>query len=104
MGGSMDFPKKYFLELESLCPTFHADIYYYLGQIYYQDNYCETVKYFEKFLEFPTDNKKRISNLYADQKLKVNALLEISNFFCDFIQIQFHLFQKFLKTFPHLKK
>ena len=23
----MDFPKKYFLRLENLCPTFHADIY-----------------------------------------------------------------------------
>ena len=104
MGGSMDFPKKYFLELESLCPTFHADIYYYLGQIYYQDNYCEAVKYFEKFLEFPTDNKKRISNLYADQKLKVNALLEISNFFCDFYSNPVPFIPKVLKNISSPKK
>ena len=85
MGGSMDFPEKYFLELESLCPTYHADIYYYLSQIYYQDkNDCESIKYFKKFLEFPTENKKRISSLYANQKLNVNASLEMSKFYCDF--------------------
>ena len=85
MGGSMDFPEKYFLELESLCPTYHADIYYYLSQIYYQDkNDCESIKYFKKFLEFPTENKKRISSLYANQKLSVNASLEMSKFYCDF--------------------
>ena len=84
-GGNMDFPKKYFLLLESLCPGYHADIYYYLSQIYYQDKTdCEAVKYFEKFLEFPTENKKRISKFYANQKLNVNTSLEISNFYCDF--------------------
>ena len=52
VGGSMDFPKKYFLKLERLCPTYHADIYYFLGLIYYQDkNDCEAVKYFQKFLK-----------------------------------------------------
>ena len=84
-GENMDFPKKYFLLLESLCPGYHADIYYYLSQIYYQDKTdCEAVKYFEKFLEFPTENKKRISKFYANQKLNVSTLLEVSNFFCDF--------------------
>ena len=85
IGGNMDFPKKYFLLIESLCPGYHADIYYYLSQIYYQDKIdCEAVKYFEKFLEFPTENKKRISKFYANQKLNVNTSLEISNFYCDF--------------------
>ena len=84
-GDNMDFPKKYFLALESLCPGYHADIYYYLSQIYYQDKTdCEAVKYFKKFLEFPTENKKRISRFYANQKLNVNTSLEISNFYCDF--------------------
>ena len=53
IGDPMDFPKKYFLQLESLCPTFHADVYYYLSLIYYMEkNDCEAVKYFNKFLEF----------------------------------------------------
>ena len=36
IGDPMDFPKKYFLQLESLCPAFHADVYYYLSLIYYK--------------------------------------------------------------------
>ena len=59
-GGAMDFPKRYFLQLENLCPSYHADLYYYLSTIYYMGkNDCEAVKYFTKFLEFPTDNPKK---------------------------------------------
>ena len=58
INGKHFFPKKYFLQLESLCPAFHADVYYYLSLIYYMEkNDCEAVKYFNKFLEFPTENK-----------------------------------------------
>lgn len=85
IGDPMDFPKKYFLQLESLCPTFHADVYYYLSLIYYMEkNDCEAVKYFNKFLEFPTENKKQIAINYKDQKLYVEASLEMSQYFCDF--------------------
>ena len=81
----MDFPKKHFLHLERLCPSFHADVFYYLSLIYYMDkNDCEAVNYFEKFLEFPTDNKKKIAINYKDQKLYVEASLEMSKYFCDF--------------------
>ena len=85
IGDPMDFPKKYFLKLESLCPAFHADVYYYLSLIYYMEkNDCEAVKYFNKFLEFPTENKKQIAINYKDQKLYVEASLEMSQYFCDF--------------------
>ena len=84
-GDPMDFPKKYFLQLEHLCPSFHADVYYYLSLIYYMEkNDCEAVKYFNKFLEFPTENKKQIAINYKDQKLYVEASLEMSQYFCDF--------------------
>ena len=84
-GDPMDLPKKYFLQLESLCPAFHADVYYYLSLIYYMEkNDCEAVKYFNKFLEFPTENKKQIAINYKDQKLYVEASLEMSQYFCDF--------------------
>ena len=77
--------KQYFLKLESLCPAFHADVYYYLSLIYYMEkNDCEAVKYFNKFLEFPTENKKQIAINYKDQKLYVEASLEMSQYFCDF--------------------
>ena len=81
----MDFPKKYFLQLERLCPSFHADVFYYLSLIYYMDkNDCEAVNYFEKFLAFPTENKKKVAINYKDQKLYVEASLEMSKYFCDF--------------------
>ena len=84
-GDPMDFPKKYFLELETLCPAFHADIYYYLSLIYYMEkNDCEAVKYFKKFLEFPTENKKQIAINHKDQKLYIESSLEMSQYFCDF--------------------
>ncbi|MBL6869181.1 MAG: hypothetical protein ISQ99_03860, partial [Flavobacteriales bacterium] len=105
VGGSMDFPKKYFLELERLCPTYHADIYYYLALIYYQDkNDCEAVKYFKKFLEFPIDNKKRISSVYANQKLYINASLEMSNFYCDFYSNPVPFSPKVLKNISSTEK
>ena len=85
IGDPMDFPKKYFLQLENLCPAFHADVYYYLSLIFYMEkNDCEAVKYFNKFLEFPTENKKQIAINYKDQKLYVEASLEMSQYFCDF--------------------
>ena len=81
----LDFPKKYFLMMESLCPYYHADVYYYLSMIYYMEkNDCEAVNYFTKFLEFPTDNTKKIAINYKDQKAYVEASLEMSNYFCDF--------------------
>jgi len=105
VGGSMDFPKKYFLELERLCPTYHADIYYFLGLIYYQDkNDCEAVKYFQKFLEFPTDDKKRISSVYSNQKLYINSSLEMSNFYCDFYSNPVPFSPKVLKNISSSEK
>jgi len=84
-GDPMDFPKKYFLKLESLCPTYHADVFYYLSLIYYMEkNDCEAVVYFEKFLKFPTENKKQIAINYKDQKQYVEASLEMSKYYCDF--------------------
>ena len=49
-----------------------------------EKNDCEAVKYFNKFLEFPTENKKQIAINYKDQKLYVEASLEMSQYFCDF--------------------
>tara|TARA_Y100000589_G_scaffold331083_1_gene383166 strand:+ start:875 stop:2944 length:2070 start_codon:yes stop_codon:yes gene_type:complete len=84
-GEPMDFPKEYFLKLEGMCPTFHADMYYYLGMIYYMEkNDCEAVNYFNKFLEFPVEDKKKIAVNYNDQKEYVEASLEMSSYFCDF--------------------
>lgn len=84
-GEAMDFPKRYFLQLESLCPSYHADVYYYLSTIYFMEkNDCMAVDYFKKFLDFPTENSKKIAINYKDQKDYVEASLEMSSYFCDF--------------------
>ena len=85
LGDPMDFPKKYFLQLSQLCPQYHADVFYYLSLIFYMEkNDCEAKNYFTQFLDFPTDDKKKIAINYTDQKLYVEASLEMSSYFCDF--------------------
>ena len=85
LGEPMDFPKKYFLQLSQLCPHYHADVFYYLSLIFYmQKNDCEAKNYFTQFLDFPTDDKKKIAINYTDQKSYVKASLEMSSYFCDF--------------------
>ncbi|MEC7955218.1 MAG: OmpA family protein [Bacteroidota bacterium] len=85
LGESMDFPKKYFLQLSQLCPHYHADVFYYLSLIFYMEkNDCEAKNYFTQFLDFPTDDKKKIAINYTDQKSYVKASLEMSSYFCDF--------------------
>jgi len=84
-GEPMDFPKKYFLQLVQICPQYHADVYYYLSLIYYMEkNDCEAKNYFNKFLSFPIDDKKKLAINYDDQKAYVEASVEMSTYFCDF--------------------
>ena len=54
------------------------------SNLLYGKNDCEAVKYFNKFLAFPTENKKKIAINYKDQKQYIEASLEMSQFFCDF--------------------
>ena len=62
------------IEEYKLCDT---DASYFIKD-YMEKNDCEAVKYFNKFLEFPTENKKQIAINYKDQKLYVEASLEMS--------------------------
>ena len=84
-GEPMDFPKRYFLKMESICPNYHADIYYYLGMIFYMEKKdCKSVEYFNKFIAFPNDISKKIAINYKDQKEYAENALEMSEYFCDF--------------------
>ena len=84
-GGSMELPKKYFLQIETLCSSYHADIFYYLSLIYYMDkDDCKAVEYFKKFLEFSSENKNSFSSNYLFQKKNIEELFKMSIYFCDF--------------------
>ena len=84
-GDKMDIPKKYFHMIERFCPNYHADVYYYLSLIYYSEvNDCESKKYFQKFLDFSTEDYKKLSRNYADQVSSVKLTLPVAEFYCDF--------------------
>ncbi len=84
-GDNFEISKKYFHLIESLCPEFHADIYYYLSLIYYSEvNDCESKKYFQKFLDFPTIDTKKLSRNYTDQVSSIELTLPVAKFYCDF--------------------
>ncbi len=84
---AFDIPKKYYHRIEQTCPEFHADVYYNLGEIYYMEkNDCKALEYFEKFLEFPSDDEKRLSRKYAKQIEDVEAVLEEADFYCNFFK------------------
>ena len=84
-GEELDFPKKYFLILESLCPNYHADLYYYLSLIYYSEtNDCKSVEYFNKFLDFNSENESKLAMNYKEQVSTIEATLPVAEFYCDF--------------------
>lgn len=78
-------PKKYYLMLEQTCPDYHADIYYQLGVIYYSEQQdCEALKYFKKFLAFKTDDESKLSKKYDKQLTDVEEIMEEVDFYCNF--------------------
>ena len=84
-GSKMDVPKKYFHIIERICPEYHADVYYYLSLIYYSEvNDCESKKYFQKFLDFSTEDYEKLSRNYSDQVSSVKLTLPVAEFYCDF--------------------
>ena len=84
-GEKMEIPKKYFHQIEQICPDYHADLYYYLSRVYYAEvNDCESKKYFKKFLDFPTDDYEKLSRNYSDQVNSVKFTLPVAEFYCDF--------------------
>lgn len=84
-GISMEFSKKYFHLIEKICPEYHADVYYFLSLIYYSEtNDCQTVKYFKKFLEFPSLDENKLASNYTDQVSSVKLTLPVADFYCEF--------------------
>ena len=49
-----------------------------------EKNDCEAKNYFNQFLSFPIDDKKKLAINYDDQKAYVEASVEMSTYFCDF--------------------
>ncbi len=68
--------RKYYQEVENLCPDYHSDIYYYLGIINYEEKeYQEAEKYFKKFIEFRSDDDEKFARNYPDKLQAAKGIL-----------------------------
>ena len=84
-GEYFDHAIKYYSALIELCPEWHADVYYNLGIIYYNKTNDEMAKkYFQRFLDFPTDNEDKLGRNYSQQIEDVNAVLPEIDFYLEF--------------------
>lgn len=84
-GTSYEIPKKYYLMIEQTCPDYHANVYYNLGLIYYSEQQdCEALKYFKKFLDFKTDDENKLDKNYDKQLTDVKEVMEEVDFYCNF--------------------
>ena len=84
-GEYFDHAIKYYTRLIDVCPNWHADMYYNLGIVYYNKTNDELAKkYFELFLEFPTDDEKKLGRNYAQQIEDVEAVLPEIDFYLNF--------------------
>ena len=80
-GSSYDKAIEYYQQVESLCPTYHSDLYYYLGLIHFQtDKSKEAEKYFKKFVEFRDQDDKKFGKNYIDKLAAAKKVLPELNF------------------------
>ena len=78
---------QHFQKVKSLCPDYHADVYYYLGLIYYSiQEYTEAAEAFNSFLEFPTGDASKVSRDHSKKIADVNSLIEEVYFYSEFYE------------------
>lgn len=66
----------YYKEIENLCPSYHSDVYYYLGLMNFQeDNSKQAEIYFKKFIEFRDQDEEKFSKNYIDKLRAAKATL-----------------------------
>lgn len=80
-GGSYNKAIEYYQQVENLCPTYHSDLYYYLGLIHYQKDDSENAeKYFKKFVEFRDQDDKKFGKNYLEKLSAAKKVLPELNF------------------------
>lgn len=78
---SFEKSKEYYQQIANLCPTYHSDVYYYLGLINFQeDNSQEAEKYFKQFVEFRDQDDSKFSRNYEDKLRAAKSALPELNF------------------------
>lgn len=83
--GNFDKSVGYYERLIDVCPNYHADAYYNLGVIAYGREESErALKYFKGFLDFKTDDVKRVNKDYEQQLYDVKEIIEELEFTVNF--------------------
>lgn len=71
----------YYKEIENLCPSYHSDVYYYLGLMNYQEENSKQAEiYFKKFIEFRDQDEDKFAKNYTDKLRAAKATLPELNF------------------------
>ena len=83
--GNYDKSVGYYEQLIDVCPSYHADAYYNLGVIAYgREENERALKYFKGFLDFKTDDVKRVNKDYEQQLYDVKDIVEELEFTVNF--------------------
>ncbi len=76
---------KYMEAVKAKCPTYHSDVLYHLGVMYYaQDQFAQAAQAFEAFKRFPTEDAARVSKDYDKQYKDVEEVMPELQFYVDF--------------------
>ncbi len=84
-GVSMDASLKYFEQLKTQCPEYHADMDFYMGSIFYANSdWTKAKKSFDAFMRFPSEDQSKFSK-DQDKKYKdVEEVMPELEFMADF--------------------
>ena len=78
---SYDRSIKYFKRAMELCPTYHADMYYYMALMYYeQEDREEAISYMQQFLDFKAKDENSISENHSKKISYITNLKERTEF------------------------
>lgn len=63
------------------CPNYHADCYYIIGStLYATGDVNNAINYFQKFVDFPTEDYTKLPEGFTQRKKEITAILEDLNF------------------------
>jgi outer membrane protein OmpA-like peptidoglycan-associated protein len=81
-GGTYDPIIPYMQKVVEKCPKLHSDPYYYLGFAYYEkENYPETIKYLEQFVNFNDDDDTKFAKDYDEKLAQSKELIKYSKIY-----------------------
>lgn len=83
-GSSFNVVERYFQKVAELCPTYHSEVFYYLGEIALgKREFRNAVNYYEAFVNFKSEDENAYSKDFDEQLNVVKANLEYARFFAD---------------------